>query len=108
MAYASSLLAFPFRSVALPLCVRLNLAIDNDSDDDDYDDNDDVSAYVVASPTSRSALVFTMPTRPCMFNAFLVLSEGIMRNGREGRYQAETRWGMPRRERREKGGNMTR
>lgn len=53
MAYASDLLAFPFRSVALLLCVQ-NLAID-----------DDVSMYVVASPTSRSALVFTMPTRPC-------------------------------------------
>jgi len=53
MAYASDLLAFPFRSVALLLCVR-NLTID-----------DDVSMYVVASPTSRSVLVFTMPTRPC-------------------------------------------
>lgn len=74
MAYASSLLAFPFRSVALPLCVRLNFAINNDEDDDD-DNNEDVSAYVVASPTSRFALVFTMPTRPCMCNAFLVLSE---------------------------------
>jgi len=53
MAYASDLLAFPFRSVALLLCVR-NLTID-----------DDVSMYIVASPTSRSVLVFTMPTRPC-------------------------------------------
>lgn len=81
MAYASSLLAFPFRSVALPLYVRRNLAID----DDDNDDDDNVSAYVVASLTSRSALVFTMPTRPCMCNAFLALSENIMRNGKEGK-----------------------
>lgn len=63
--YASSLLAFPFRSVALPLYVCRNLAIDY-NDDDNYDNVDDLSAYVVASPTSRSALVFTMPTRPCM------------------------------------------
>lgn len=85
MAYASNLLAFPFRSVALPLYVRRNLAID-----DDDDDNDNVSAYVVASPTSRSALVFTMPTRPYICNAFLALSEDIMRNGRERKYQAKT------------------
>ncbi|KAL6268782.1 hypothetical protein P5V15_001907 [Pogonomyrmex californicus] len=85
MAYASSLLAFPFRLVALPFCVRRNLTIN----DDDNDDNDDMSAYVVASSTSRSALVFTMPTRPCKCNAFLVLSEDIMRNRRGGKYQAE-------------------
>lgn len=83
MAYASNLLAFPFRSVALPLYVRRNLAIDDDDDDDANDDN--VSAYVVASSTSRFVLVLTMPTRPYMCNAFLALSEDIMRNGKEGK-----------------------
>jgi len=95
-----SLLAFPFRSVALSICVRRNLAINDDND------NDDVSAYVVASPTSRSALVFTMPTRPCMCNAFLVLCEDIIRNGRERKYQAKSIGNMEKeemRKRRERG-----
>lgn len=69
MAYASDLLAFPFRSVALLICVN-NLAID-----------DDVSMYVVASPTSRSASLHY--ANPSMYNAFLVLFKAIMRNGRE-------------------------
>lgn len=96
----------PFRSARLPypLCVHRNLAID----DDGIDDDDNVSVYVVASPTSRFALVFTMPTRPCMYNAFLVLSENIMRNGRERKYQVWRRWEMSTRKKREKGGNATR
>jgi len=85
-------LRFEFACLSVPLgcltlCVRRNLAINdnNDNDDDDIDD-DNVSAYVVASPTSRFALVFTMPTRPCMCNAFLVLSKDIMRNRRRKKY----------------------
>lgn len=71
MAYASNLLAFPFRSVALLVCVNNRLAIDDD----------DMSMYVVASPTSRSASLHY--ANPSMYNAFLVLFKAIMRNGRE-------------------------
>lgn len=83
MAYASDLLAFPFRSVALTSLYVRNRAID-----------DDVS-MCVASPTSRYALVLTMPTRPYVRTTAFLVSFGVrVAEARErcyGRYKKKKR-----------------